>query len=332
MIEQIEKYLLKKWDSLPLEVAKPREFSFLVQSRHRIVVFLFPKGAKYPLIVAKISRNETDSVFSKRDFDNRAKIHQIISDSLKKTIALPIELARIANHWVLLETFLPGNAMYISTGRLTMKRNCVNNFKMLFEWLLKFQSQTKGIPVIFDETKVDQLLIEPIIKCHGAELFPKGFSGYIADLAGKMKGKKVPTVFSYGDLHHSHILVAKNKVSGVVDWESSATSGLPFSDWFQFLCEYGREMTKKEGLNSSILKGHYPSVEKMFLQDNLISNVAKTWTNKLFAAYEMEQALIPLWLTKFFVNFAIEKEHKKHIIQMVTSALMSHKGVFFCDY
>ncbi|HID63396.1 MAG TPA: aminoglycoside phosphotransferase family protein [Anaerolineae bacterium] len=301
MMQQLVNLVDQQWDVWAPRTPRPRETSFLLQSRNRVIVFVFARGARLPTFVAKIGRNHPDAPRLRQEYDNLLYLRDRLGD-LASTLPRPLYLGEVAGHPVMVETFLTGKVM-LPTGPLCWRRNYSRDLQAMLVWLKAFQTRTTVGYLRWDEAVLDAKARRRIDKAGRKAGVSRITVDYLNNLANGLRDRQLPLVSAHGDLHHSNILLADGRVCGVTDWEFSSRASYPFFDWFQFLFEYNLELSKKRRRGLSREKLVVKAISGIFSPTSSLANLARPRTEGLFATYGLSDQLAPLFFTLYLLDF-----------------------------
>lgn len=300
-MQQLVDLVEQQWGVWAPAIPKPREMSFLLQSRNRIIIFVFARCARLPTFVAKIGRSYPDAPRLQQEYDNLLYIRARLGD-LTSTLPRPLYLGEVAGHPMMVETFLTGKVM-LPTGLLRWRRNYSRDLEAMLAWLKEFQIHTTVGYLAWEEATLGAKVRQRITEAGRRAGVPQTTINYLNNLADELPGRKTPLVFAHGDLHHSNILLADGQVCGVTDWEFSSRGNYPFFDWFQFLFEYNVELSKKRHRGLSQDGRVVKAIGDIFSPTSSLATLARPWTESLFDIYGLPVRLAPLFFALYLLDF-----------------------------
>ena len=173
----------------------------------------------------------------------------------------------------------------------------------MFAWLKEFQAHTITGYTSWEEAVLDVKIRQRITEAGRKARVPRSAVDCLNNLADKLRGRKVPSVFAHGDLHHSNIILANGRICGVTDWEFSSRESYPFFDWFQFLFEYNVELSKKRRRGLSQEERVTKAISDIFSPTSSLANLTCSWTESLFDDYGLPSRLAPLFFALYLLDF-----------------------------
>jgi len=300
MFDQIIASALGSWEELWPDRPPPRDIRCVLQSRRRVILFLFDADREGDELVGviKISRRVEQNASLERSVQLVQQVRQQLTGDVLCTVPKTILLPPIHGLSTSLEQALPGEPMYLGHLRWTASRWHRRYWRAWRRWLIEFQQQTLGEFTTIDTDTVSEAL-SPVL-----EYVPREDAGTVRGVANRLVGLEFPKVWRYGDAHHSNILITHGKVSGLVDWEGAETKHWPASDWFQFgfqyLVDYYR--TRYPGMPRSELGKR--AIDALLLPpDTLLASVAQEQTRSFFASWGVKASLVPALLVFFLPQF-----------------------------
>ena len=234
MIKEILFNVREDWDNLGFDYPLSDEPNIILQSRKRIIIFIFdPTKADHPQVVVKLYRDKTESnrlngyVRNVQDVRTGADILTKETIPYMKVFYLHDRLPGV------IEKGLPGRPINVLFNIQE------SEFHAFAEWLLHFQKEVENklenISYEFIEALKKKLAVQYNID---PELFQ------VDQILQPLTGLETNTVYAVGDTHPSNILIHKGKISGVIDWEGTSFNKLRFYDWFQFELSVAQEYIK----------------------------------------------------------------------------------------
>lgn len=292
MIDKILLSVQENWGKLWPDTPYPQELRYVLQSRRRVIIFLFDvqrKGNKLVGVV-KISRQAEENEQLERAVAHANQIRSQLHGGLLETVPKMILLPPIQGLSCCLEEGLPGDPMYIrGTARSTLGRHR-QNWEAWANWLIEFQGQVASDEYIIDSPEIEQMMASHI----KSQLVNKPELTCALDnltsVAKDLVGMRFQKVWRYGDAHHSNILLHKGVVSGLVDWEGADDGHWPTTDWFQFAFQYlvdvQRAMHPKEDPNSLGMR----AINALLQPRSAIDEMAQEKTLAFLSSWSIEPA------------------------------------------
>ena len=266
-----------------------------------VVFLVLAAGRPEPLLVAKLPRlggnnpsptigeSESNGVTSASIEREVANLQAVQAgrtggfDSIPRVIAFEEYLGRP----ILVETALVGTPLDPATVRRDQARSC----EAIVEWLTQLPRPAPRADGS-EESWFSRLVERPLR--HFERVFPLNVEEQRLlertwELLAPLRDADVPLVFEHGDLSHPNIMLLKNGMPGVVDWELAEPRGLPTYDLFFFL-------TYVAFASHRARKGeeHLAAFQTAFFG-------SAAWARPYVAAYAGRLRLPPHTLTPLFV-------------------------------
>jgi len=234
MIKEILFNVREDWDNLGFDYPLSDEPNIILQSRKRIIIFIFdPTKADHPQVVVKLYRDKSESNRLSGYVQHVQGVRAKADILLKETIPYMKEFNLQDRIPGVIEKGLPGRPINVLFNIQE------SEFHAFAEWLLHFQKEVENklenISYEFIEALKKKLTVQYNID---PELFQ------VDQILQPLTGLETNTVYAVGDTHPSNILIHKGKISGVIDWEGTSFNKLRFYDWFQFELSVAQEYIK----------------------------------------------------------------------------------------
>ena len=256
----------------------------------KLTVLLLPDGQRKPAKAVKVPTTETakGSVLAERWL--LEELRSDLPDALLATIPCPDPYAtdRETNP-MLVVSALPGSPMstrYHGWRHVATRSAVESDFKMVGDWLTRFQSATAGLPRPIDMDGG----VNEILRSRFAD--DSNFAGVIQRLRTtlvRLSASQTPSTAVHGDFWFGNILTIGEEVSGVIDWEAGSISGEPIRDVVRFALTYalyldrhspvGGRVAGHRGLRTGVWgsgiefalegEGWFPGLIRTFIRDSL---------------------------------------------------------------
>ena len=240
MLDQITKSVLEHWEQLWPSTSPPRDLRCVLQSRRRVILFLFDarrKGSKLVGVV-KICRHADENHRLERSVRLTNTVREHLDGHVLETVPKMILLGPICGLSASLEQGLPGDPMGFGPFPWAITAQHRRNWQAWREWLLEFQRQTACGSVTIDAQMIDQIVIPKLVQALEHDPASSHVISELQTVTRELDGLVIGKVWRYGDAHHSNILNCGRRISGVIDWEGIEADQWPTQDWFQFAFQY----------------------------------------------------------------------------------------------
>ena len=166
------------------------------------------------------------------------ELRRMALGDLAATVPRYVESMHVDGRPVLVSTALPGTPMSVGYHQWlhTARHGCVDrDFRLALGWLAEFQSATTRDrrPL----TWVDEVVEALSGRWDGHPSLAAALSRLSA-AERQFAGTPVSRTAVHGDFWFGNVLVAENRVGGVVDWEAGAVDGWPLRDLARFVLSY----------------------------------------------------------------------------------------------
>lgn len=295
MLDWLEAYLKDHWRDFTDSDSPVGEIDWLIQSRSRILAFAFPKKARWPLAVAKITRDEETARRTINEYETLVAIRECLAPPWLDTLPVPVALERVGKRTVAWERFLVGHPYPLDAPLSLFKRDS-ELFAQVYRWLVNFQSQCVYGVQALDENAIASSITQTLSPLLRQYDFSRCVDERMFSLAKKLQGFVIPRVHRHGDLHPTNLIFQGNCLQGVTDWEMAVRDVWPFYDWFQFLFEYHLELARKHAPASNREAVLQLAVKSLFDKSRRAETV-RVWTTRFLANYGIAYEFAPLlWL------------------------------------
>lgn len=307
MIDRIIESALEHWEELWPGTPHPADLRYVLQSRQRVILFLFDakkKGNKLVGVI-KISRHVEENDRLERSVRLVSKVRQQLDGQVLETVPKAILLEPVHGLSASLEQGLPGEPMPFGFIPWVVTRWHRRNWQAWRQWLTEFQRQTVNDSIAINARMIDEMIVPGLVRA--LERDPAA-SHVIHDLqvvARELDGFVIRKVWRYGDAHRSNILICRGRVSGVVDWEAvEADHYWPTSDWFQFAFQYLVELCRVKFPKASYSERGGKAID-MLLQpaDSSLTSMIQEQTRTFLDTWGVKAWAIPAFFVTFLARF-----------------------------
>lgn len=322
MINKILKNVRDIWDTLETGCPEPKHMSYVLQSRRRVIFFLFDaENPSHPLVVVKMSRAPSDNLILEQSVERTQQVRILLAPDIKNTVPAMKLLEPVNGLSGAAEKALPGRPLEVSSLNNNYDTVLMNNCGAFAEWLIRFQTCTKNSSLEITGEVIESFLSRPPEKLSSISGVHRSAVKNV--ITKELLGLRIPLVWVYGDAHPSNILTKNGAVSGIVDWEGTAPGQWPVFDWFQFILS----------MSGELIKAQYPAMSKLertttackFLIEDPASGLAKIMqqqTRQFFSAISLApESILPMFLV-FLIDY-YWYDDKETLLQQILPGLAS---------
>jgi hypothetical protein len=289
MLAWLNAYARARWHDFTGAGAAPASISWLFQSRSRILALGAPRNTPWPVAVAKISRDAASAERTQREHSNLLAIRERLPAPWVDSLPYPVGLEQVGNRVVAWERCLKGYPCPLPNEAPASAS--AESLSEVYRWLVNFQSASSaGTQVVTDDV-LESCLASPVAALLERSHVTNRARQRVRDVARDLRGLAIPLTWRHGDLHPSNLLFLDGRLQGVIDWEMSRRADWPFYDWFQFLFEYHRELSRKRG----------PGVSRKGILEHTAS--------LLFDGTCRQPEPVHSWTTRFLANYGVGTEY-----------------------
>jgi hypothetical protein len=193
---------------------------------------LFSPGGHGP-VVAKLPRYGSHNDSLQREAAGLERVSRAVGDTIAAAIPRSLGIHRVDGTDVLLQTGLGGRHLVAETasGRLS-PAGLARQLDVVLSWCDALQAAS-GHSELVDNgliaTKLEPLA-EAGLAALGGDRRVAALLDQTLEQARSLNGTSLPMVVVHGDYWAGNVLVERERVVGVVDWERSTIDDLPFWD------------------------------------------------------------------------------------------------------
>jgi SAM-dependent methyltransferase len=237
LVDQIVALVRSSWTSFGLADVPPERLEPLVVGHRRpntgvVTMLLFPSGGGDPVVV-KVPRYGSHNGSLQREAAGLERVSQAVNDTVRAAIPRSLGIHTVDGTDVLLQTGLAGRHLVAETasGRLSPAR-LARQLDVVLSWCDALQAASGHAELVDDELIATKLepLAEACLAALGGDQRVEALLDRMLDQARRLKGTSLPVVVVHGDYWAGNVLVERERVVGVVDWERSTIDDLPFWD------------------------------------------------------------------------------------------------------
>ena len=204
----------------------------------KITILLIPYGGGRPTLVIKLPTTPAAEASIAAERDVLTGLHECWPRATLATIPSLEDVREFAGAPSLITAAIPGSPMttrYHAWRHLGNPSSVRADFLAVEEWLAGFQSATAAgrEPVDMDGGATDILRMR-----FGEEPGLDQVLTALAAIHHLLRTTTTPRTAVHGDFWFGNVLMAGERVSGVIDWEAGAASGEPVRDLVRFALTY----------------------------------------------------------------------------------------------
>lgn len=237
LIERVQELVRASWASFGMPGPVPRRLEPLVVGHRRpatgiVTVLLFPSRGRAP-IVAKLPRYGATDPALQREDRALSRAADAVTAPVRAEIPRSLGIHRVEDVDVLLQTGISGHHLVarVATGTLGRRRT-EEHLDLVLAWCRRLQAASATDRLVDDDLIASRLepLAAAAVAAMGGDHQVAAFLDRSLEDARKLRGTTLPMVVAHGDYWAGNILVARGRVSGVVDWERATVDDLPIWD------------------------------------------------------------------------------------------------------
>jgi hypothetical protein len=252
MIPRLTEVLRARWERL--RPGAPPPVSALVAGVDRSaaakVTLVFFDRAGDLAAVAKVSRTAASEPALARERETVAELWARRVPSVLARVAEPLLLERVDGRLVLVQAPMGGRPMsaaYYTPGHVADQALVAEDFALAGAWLLGFQRETATGPGLLDEALMERWVTRAISAYRaevGWDATEERLFGEVLTRAKALLGLPLPAVAVHGDYWMGNLLVDRDGLAGVIDWERGQPSGPAPLDVYKFPTSYALYMDR----------------------------------------------------------------------------------------
>jgi SAM-dependent methyltransferase len=230
-------FVRARWEDLGLQGPAPDRLAPLVIGHRRsdvaVVSALLFGGSE--TLVAKLPRYGGTSASLRRESAALEHVSDVLAGPVKATLPRSLGLHGIGDSEVLLQTAVRGRHLVAETASRRLHRGMLESqLDLMVSWCLDMQAASaRPVPVVVDEELIDAKLV-PLAKAGvaalGGDAQVEALLDRTLDRARDLIGTPLDLVVVHGDFWAGNVLVDRDRVAGVVDWERASFDDLPIWD------------------------------------------------------------------------------------------------------
>jgi SAM-dependent methyltransferase len=243
LLDGVSALVRDSWVALGLDGPRPERLAPLAVGHRRpttgmVTVLLFRPGHRSPSVVAKLPRYGPTGEPLRREAATLERVRGAIAGgalarAVQEAIPRPLGLHEVDGTEVLLQTGMPGRHLVaVTAGRRLHPVKLARRLELMLDWCLELQAASARRVTVDDA----------LLACKLEPLAAKGLAAMDDDpgvaalldrcleAAAGLRGTTLPLVVCHGDYWAGNVMVAGNRVRGVIDWERAALDELPLWD------------------------------------------------------------------------------------------------------
>lgn len=232
MLRELEEVLASRWGEFGFTGGRPERFLYTLSAERywhsKAVLYCFPRDRREQAVIVKIQKDDLHHPLLENEYLRLKALHGHENlRELRESIPRPLYFGQVADHPLLIETYMPG----IPFSKHARRRE-PESFLKLSEWLRAFHLRTLGATGTLTEDQIGIHFLRPLESARQAinghrsmHLFLDHFGRRLEALSGA----ELPFVFSHNDLCLNNIRFDGERIR-VIDWEFSCHPDLPLSD------------------------------------------------------------------------------------------------------
>jgi len=324
MIERIVSAVRQVWHDLEIEGPVPEHIETVLQSRRRVVLFLFAADDTHvPLVVVKMNRDPAQNHVLEQSVKRAQEVRMLLDPAMRPTVPSMKLLEPINGLVGAAEKALPGRPFEVSAARGRRGAALGDDCHAFADWLVHFQACARSGWLEITRDVLEPAIYRPLAELRGVE---DGLRALVEERCQSLVGLRVPLVWVYGDAHPSNILLDGGSVSGVVDWEGTAPGRWPVFDWFQFTLSLAQELIKAQCPAMGRLERAVVACDVLIGEaDTRLGSVLQQQTERFFRAIKLPAELVvPMYLV-FLIGY-YWFDGKEVLVQRVLGQLRACGG------
>ena len=271
----------------------------------KLTVLLIPDGRQEPTLAIKLPTTSAAEASIAAEAAVLRALHDRLSGGIVATIPRLEDLRELSGVPSLVTSALPGSPLttrYHAWRHLAAPGAVRADFGAVEAWLGGFQSATAGARGPLD---MDGGGVHVLRRRFGEEPAANESMAALARVHERLRLTTTPRTAVHGDFWFGNVLMAGERVSGVIDWEAGAAQGEPVRDLVRFALTYalyldrhtrgGHRVSGHRGLwagewGAGITwsldgQGWFPDLVREFVQNGLIRLGAdpERWRDALLA-------------------------------------------------
>jgi aminoglycoside phosphotransferase len=188
-------------------------------------------------------------------------LHRLGCDLLEQTVPRVLDIINAGDFEAIVQSALPGTpltTLYLRWWHTRSPKRVARDLGAVGAWLTRLHEETAGAraPVEMDAGVTDALR-----QRYGRDSDVERAVRLVDTSCVRLRGQSAPRTVVHGDLWCGNVLIERDGISGVIDWEHADLAGEPLRDLARFALTYamyldrharpGRQVRGHPGLRAS---------------------------------------------------------------------------------
>lgn len=316
MFKPLKDIIIDRWNDWDLG-PKPKDVSFIRRTSTwlgdagKIVFYAFPRGAKFPVLIAKTVQSSEFGKTIQKESQNIQLIWNTVSEEFRESIPCPLGLSEVNGIPIYFEKAIPGITLperfawrWFKKSKEKLLREAVAEIS---RWLVDFHNAIGLKKVTLDSDVVEKQFISTLRRFNFTRDLTADEQSYISrleEIAISLEGGIVTLPPIHGDFWGGSLLWGKDGKMRVIDWEFFELQGLPLQDFLYFAIHPGF-VIKNRGKNG--LLGEFINL----FYDNYFSELIREQLKAHTKAAGVESPeVIELLMAMVLIRLSLERDSK----------------------
>jgi aminoglycoside phosphotransferase len=290
--------MASRWEQFGFAGGRPERFLYTLSAeRHwhsKAVLYCFPHDRRKQAVIVKIQKDDLHLGLLENEYLHLKALHNDVGlGELRESIPRPLFFGQVADHPLLIETYMPG----VPFSKHAQRRE-PESFLRVAEWLRAFHTRTVGGARTLTAPDISVYFLRPLeaaMQAINGHRSIRLFLDHFRRRLEALPGTELPLVFSHNDLCLNNVRFDGERIR-VIDWEFSRHPDLPLSDLvnaFLFFAMTWRKLSYTEAFRLT------------FFGDNGLSLLFR----RCLSGYAKDLGLSPGMLHLLLVQYLISRIH-----------------------
>jgi hypothetical protein len=213
----------------------------------KLTVLLVRPGSRDPVLAVKVPMTDQAARAVDAEAQALADMSRLTASAPAISATIPRVLGKVDFNGrpgiVMTATDgIPMSTAYLRWRRSASRSRVAADFAAVGRWLAEFQGATAQAPGPLD---MDGGVAATLRRRFASEERVHGDVDLLRAIYERLNRVTVPRTAMHGDLWGANILLSRDAVSGVVDWEAGAESGEPMRDLVRFALMYAQFLDRR---------------------------------------------------------------------------------------